>query len=113
MSRTTPVLALLAAFAGAAAQAAPDLEALERRADHRAALSRQLRDVEVELYCDHPGQALSLMRQTRSDFVASPDRAVSQGLREISEVIWHVRHGDTQQAIAMLEGARGRLNQEV
>lgn len=110
MSRTTPALALLAAFVGASAQASVALDSeIEKRAEARSAVSQQLRDVEVELYCDHPNHAMQLMREARLRLLADPGEEASQGLREIDQVIWHVRHKDTEQAIAALESARERL----
>jgi len=113
-----PVLALLAAFAAAGAQAAPEFDggAFERRQQQvqqqqeaRSALSLQLRAVEVELYCDHPRQALSLMREARGQLTA--ELAPGEARHEMEQAIWHVRHGETREAIALLEQTRDRLQQ--
>lgn len=114
-----PVLALLAAFAAAGAQAAPEFDegAFERRQQQqvqlqqeaRSALSLQLRAVEVELYCDHPRQALNLMREARGQLTA--ELAPGEARHEMEQAIWHVRHGETREAIALLEQTRERLQQ--
>lgn len=113
-----PVLALLAAFAAAGAQAAPEFDgAFERRQQQqaqqqqvaRSALSQQLRAVEVELYCDHPRQALNLMREARGRLTA--ELAPGEARHEMEQAIWHVRHGETREAIALLEQTRDRLQQ--
>lgn len=113
-----PVLALLAAFAAAGAQAAPEFDegAFERRQQQvqqqqeaRSALSLQLRAVEVELYCDHPRQALNLMREARGQLTA--ELAPGEARHEMEQAIWHVRHGETREAIALLEQTRDRLQQ--
>lgn len=111
MSRTTPALALLAAFAGGSAQAAVALDAeIEKRAEGRAVVSQRLRAIEVELYCDHRSEAMGLMLQARRALLASREGTTPQALVEIDKLILHVRRGETEQAIAALEGARERLN---
>ncbi|UXH80721.1 hypothetical protein [Roseateles amylovorans] len=108
MSKTTSAWTLVAAFAAASAQAAPVTEELDRRADRRAQVNEQLRAVEVELYCDHSQQAMSMMREARRQLLAQRDEAAAGKVRGLEQAIWLVRHGDTAEAIATLESARAQ-----
>ncbi|QPF72431.1 hypothetical protein G8A07_05445 [Roseateles sp. DAIF2] len=102
-NKSTPVLALVAAFAATSAQAAADPDESTRRQERRAQVQQQLRAAQVELYCDHDSQALRLMRETRQALLAQPDPS---SLRAVDQVIWLLRRGETAQAIAALESAR-------
>lgn len=92
-NKSTPVLALVAAFAATSAQAAADPDESTRRQERRAQVQQQLRAAQVELYCDHDNQAL----------LAQPDPG---SLQAVNQVIWLLRRGETAQAIAALESAR-------
>lgn len=106
MSKTTSAWTLVAAFAAASAQAAPVTEEGERRADRRALVNEQMRAAEVELYCDHSDQAMSMLREARRQLLAQRDDADASQVRGLEQAIWQVRHGDTADAIATLESAR-------
>lgn len=106
MSKTTPMLALVAAFAATSAQAAVDPEASLRRDERRAQVSQQLRAVQVELYCDHQDQAIGMIRDARRQLMAQRDEDSRRSVRQLERASWLVRHGDTAEAIAALEVAR-------
>lgn len=103
MSKSTPLLALVAAFATASVQATPESEDNQRRETRRAAVHQQLQAVQVELYCDHPAQALHLIRDTRRQLMSQRDDESERGVRQLDRASWLVRHGDTVEAIAALE----------
>ncbi|WAC71467.1 hypothetical protein OU995_18000 [Roseateles sp. SL47] len=106
MSKTSPILALMAAFAAASAQAAPiQDDELTSREQRRAQLQQQLRDVRVELYCSHEDHALQMMREARQALVAQHDDVAERGVAHLDRAIWAVRHGDTQQALNLLQDA--------
>jgi len=106
MSKTSPILALMAAFAAASASAAPmQDEELTNREQRRAHLQQQLRDVRVELYCDHEDHALQMMREARRSLIAQHDEVSERGVEHLDQAIWAVRHGDTAQALNLLQDA--------
>lgn len=106
MSKTSPILALMAAFAAASASATPiqddELASREQRRSH---LQQQLLDVRVELYCDHEDHALQMMREARQALSAQHDDVSERGVAHLDRAIWAVRHGDTQQALNLLQDA--------
>ncbi|SEL37726.1 hypothetical protein SAMN05216359_10892 [Roseateles sp. YR242] len=106
MSKTSPILALMAAFAAASASAAPmQDDELTSRENRRAYLQQQLRDVRVELYCDHQDHALQMMRDTRRQLSVQHDDVSERGVEHLDRAIWAVRHGDTDQALNLLQDA--------
>ncbi|OWQ84429.1 hypothetical protein CDN99_24375 [Roseateles aquatilis] len=106
MSKSTPIFAIVAAFAAASAQAATDPDESARRTERRAMVNEQLRAVQVELYCDHQDNAIHLIRDARRMLMAHRDADSVRDLRQLDKVSWQVRHGDTVQAIATLESTR-------
>jgi hypothetical protein len=106
MSKSTPILAMVAAFAAASAQASTDPDELARRAERRVAVNEQLRAVQVELYCDHQDSAIHLIRDARRQLLANRDSDSVQDVRQLDKASWQVRHGDTVAAIATLEATR-------
>ncbi|PIM51001.1 hypothetical protein CS062_22080 [Roseateles chitinivorans] len=109
MSKSTPILAMVAAFAAASAQAATDPDDMARRSERRAMVHQQLRAVQVELYCDHQDNAMHLLRDARRQLMAQRDPASAAELRQLEKLSWLVRHGDTVEAIATIDAARGDL----
>jgi len=107
MSKSTPILAMVAAFAAASAQASTNPDDMARRSERRAMVQQQLRAVQVELYCDHQDNAIHLLRDVRRQLMAQRDPDTSADLRQLDKVSWLVRHGDTVAAIATLDAARG------
>ena len=109
MSKSTPILAMVAAFAAASAQAATDPDDMARRSERRAMVQQQLRAVQVELYCDHQDNAMHLLRDARRQLMAQRLPVSAPELRQLEKVSWLVRHGDTVEAIATIDAARGDL----
>ncbi|ANH67349.1 hypothetical protein [Mitsuaria sp. 7] len=106
MSKSTPILAMVAAFAAASAQASTNPDDLTRRSERRAMVQQQLRAVQVELYCDHQDNAMHLLRDARRQLMAQRDPDNTRDLRQLEKVSWLVRHGDTVEAIATIDAAR-------
>lgn len=109
MSKSSPILAMVAAFAAASAQAATEPDDLARRSERRALVQQQLRAVQVELYCDHQDNAMHLLRDARRQLMAQRDPDSASELRQLEKLSWLVRHGDTVEAIATIDAARGRV----
>jgi len=109
MSKSTPILAMVAAFAAASAQASTNTDDLTRRSERRAMVHQQLRAVQVELYCDHQDTAMHLLRDARRQSMAQRDPDNADDLRQLEKVSWLVRHGDTVEAIATIDAARRDL----
>ncbi|WP_431103474.1 hypothetical protein [Roseateles noduli] len=107
MSKSTPILAMVAAFAAASAQASTNPDDMARRSERRATIQQQLRAVQVELYCDHQDNAMHLLRDVRRQLMAQRDPDNSSDLRQLEKVSWLVRHGDTVEAIATIDATRG------
>lgn len=106
MSKSTPILAMVAAFAAASAQASTSPDDMTRPSERRAMVNDQLRAVQVELYCDHQVNAIHMIRDARRLLLANRDADSVQGVRQLDKISWLVRHGDTVEAIATLESAR-------
>ncbi|MFT3816137.1 MAG: hypothetical protein QM750_00660 [Rubrivivax sp.] len=102
-----PVVALVAALAGASAHAA-GAEGTRLRSDALPA-AQALRAAQVQLYCDHRDEALHLILQARHELLAARTGTSAPALREIDHALWHVRRDDTGSAVSRLDAARSRL----
>lgn len=76
----------------------------------RACASEELRNAQVELYCDHRSNAFGAIRRAKHALadIGSPSAFV--GLAELEQATWHARNNDTTAAVDVLSGAKQRLD---
>ncbi|MDP4301827.1 hypothetical protein [Leptothrix discophora] len=104
INATTPVVALVTALTGAVGYGSSDAIEPVESSSARARLNAELRTAQVELSCDHRGQALHAIQRARRELVA--DAGTAQQRVVLEQAAWQVRHNDHVGAVSSLEALR-------
>ncbi len=107
MINTTPFVALVAALSGAPSFASAD--AIGEKDRHSAQARIEMRVAQVEVYCDHPAQAIQAIQRARRQLAGQTGWAATRELAALDEAAWHVRHHENGAAVAALDASRTRL----
>ena len=86
-----------------------DVPAVLHGLDERPAVKSDLRNAEIEMYCDHDDLALQALRSARSRLQSEAVPPVP-ACESLAEVSWHLRHHDHTAAAAALQRAYHQLD---
>ncbi len=109
MINTTPFVALVAALSGAPSFANAEAIGETTRQSAQAQARIEMRVAQVEVYCDHPEQAIQAIQRARRQLAGQTGWAATRELAALDEAAWHVRHRENDAAVAALDASRSRL----
>ena len=75
----------------------------------RSRAGAQMRRAQVELYCDHPAEALVAIRRAVRQLELPSDIVAAEELATLERAAWHVRRHETGAAVAALDAAMAGL----
>lgn len=107
MLGTTSNFTLVGALVGASAYAHPLLAAAAIPAIGDA--MAKIRRAQVDIYCDHNGQAITAIREAGRQLRASSSGMMAVTLAMLDEAAWLVRHNDYRGAEEALDAALAHL----